>query len=364
MMNLRVLSENQRTPMALLDNYQLESVVWVDRYDTVGQFEVVLPYSSEIIKYLRIDDYIDTPMSDKVMIVESIEIKTDPEQGNKFIARGRSVESILDRRIIIEQTNINTTLQAGVQTILNNEVINSRFPERNYGIVSFQTSNDPAVTTFTLNAQYYAENVLEAITNICQQAGLGFKMTMDVTRSFAFSLYAGKDRSYDQNTNRYVVFSPAFDNLLSSNYFASSAPYKNYVLVWTSPSGGLGSPLNSQVWIPAIGGGLLRRETSLEASDMSKTVAGTSNQISDAEFHNMLTQRGWEELSNHTGIYQFDGQVNMRDTYKYLTDFYLGDIVQIVDEFGASKRVQVTEMTLSEDLANGFQAYPTLQNVE
>lgn len=363
-MQIRVLSENTRTATALLDNYQVDSILWVDRYNEPGFFEIQFKYEYGMLNYIRIGDYLSNDSTDKVMIIESLEIKADPETGNKLVARGRSVESIMDRRIVIEQTNINSSLQTGIQTILNNEIIASRFPERNYGNFIFVSTADPTIASYTLNAQYYAENVLSVITNICKQAEIGYKVTLDpATNKFAFSLYVGVDRSYGQSTNNYVVFSPAFDNLLNSDYFSSDAPLKNYILVWTSPSGGLGSPLNSQVWIPGVGAGMLRRETSLEASDMSKTIAGTSTQISDAEFHNMLTQRGWEELSNKTSIYQFEGNVNMRDSYKYMTDFYLGDIVQIVDQYGSSKRVQVTEMTLSEDLSSGFQSFPTLVSV-
>ena len=58
----------------------------------------------------------------------------------------------------------------------------------------------------------------------------------------------------------------------------------------------------------------------------------------------------------------FDGTIDLTGSYVYGTDFNLGDIVQMEDMFGNTSRVQIVEMTFSENLS-GTAMYPRLRTV-
>lgn len=362
-MNITVLSNNGYTPVDVLENYQIDSVIWVDRYNKEGEFEIYAKFSYELLSLLQQGYYLLSSDSDHMMVIETIEVRTNPETGNKIIIRGRSIESLLDRRIILEQTLINSSLQSGIQTILNNEVISSRFAERNYPYFSFSVSTDPAVTGPSLMAQFYSENVLDVVKTLCQQANLGFKIIVNASNYMVFSLYAGKDRSYEQTTYPYVVFSPSFENLISSEYFSSIKGKKNFALIKGDPMVPTGPSYNNQIWTSDVGTGLNRLEMFVDASDLAKEYQDTTNQIPDATYYNQLKQRGWMELLQWVDITAFDGQVDLRNTYKYRVDFDLGDIVQLIDAFGNNETVRVTEVTISENVNTGYSVYPTLETV-
>ena len=77
-----------------------ESMIWTDRYDEAGDFELYLSAESSALGYLKHGYYLWNKHSDRLMIIETIEITTDVENGSHCKVTGRSLESILDRRII------------------------------------------------------------------------------------------------------------------------------------------------------------------------------------------------------------------------------------------------------------------------
>lgn len=96
-MDLYVLNTEFDT-VAIIDDY--ESFNWTDRYNEAGDFELVLLVTTELLTVIQTDYYLYFQMSDHLMIIESLEIKTDDEKGNRFVVSGRSLESLLDRRVI------------------------------------------------------------------------------------------------------------------------------------------------------------------------------------------------------------------------------------------------------------------------
>lgn len=362
-MEIRVL-DTSFNAVAILEG--ADSVIWNDRYSEAGEFEIYTRVNPVFQNLLLEDRYLTNSMSDKIMVIESISIITDPETGDKLVVKGRSLESILDRRIILKQKLIDTTFQAGIQSILNSEIISGEFSERNFPNFIFSTSTDPLVTTPTLKSQYYMDNVLEVISGLCKSYGLGFKIVRNTSNQYVFSLYAGVDRSYSQTANRWVIFSPNLDNLVRSQYFRSKQFKKNFVFV--SGDAGLQDWNQgfygrwAQVWTTDVGTGLSRREMFLDANNLQKEISGGSVEMSDDDFVAQLEQRGREELAVNAEYTIFDGEVDLGYTYGYRTDFNLGDIIQLIDNYGHSSAVRITEVTLSEG-TNGFFVHPTLKTV-
>ncbi len=117
---------------------------------------------------------------------------------------------------------------------------------------------------------------------------IGFKIVLTDENKFAFSLYAGVDRSYEQTENPYVVFSPNFENIINSNYYSSRASFRNVTLV-----AGEGEGAARRTAIVGSASGLGRRELFTDARDISSdTEDGT---LSDAEYMAQLRTKRFEE---------------------------------------------------------------------
>ena len=108
------------------------------------------------------------------------------------------------------------------------------------------------------------------------------------------------------------------------------------------------------------GSGLTRREIYTDAKSIYRTVDGVT--LTDDEYLAQLEQRGSEVLSEHSFLTSFDGELDSVTTYKYGEDFFLGDIVQIINEYGIEAKARVIEMIYSQD-SSGLKEYPTFTAV-
>ena len=279
-MNLTVLDTNLLS-IAIIDTY--ESLIWTDRYSKCGDFELYMPISDSIPWYFKQENMLMIEQSEHLMIIETIEIESDSENGDHLKISGRSLESILDRRIIWGQQTFNGNLQDGIKTLIDSCFINPTDLKRKVEGFIFKESTDSAITELTFEATYLGNNLLEIIEKLCNDYGIGYKITINDQKQFVFELYAGIDRSYSQINNPYVVFSPNFDNVVNSNYLTSSTNYKNVALVAGEGEGA--DRITVTVGSDAVTG-LERRELFTDAGSVSKNSNDGEYSTENAEIPN------------------------------------------------------------------------------
>lgn len=354
-MELRVLNTNFEA-VDILDVF--ESVIWTDRYKICGDFEIYTPYDSKILSICKHDYYLTCKESKRTMIIEDIQKNTDIENGNHLTITGKSLESILDRRIVWFPTIITGSVQDGIQKILNENVIAPTDSGRTIHNFIFKKSTDIAITSLTItSAQYNGDSVYTVIVNLCTTYNIGFKVTLNDQNQFVFELFAGVDHSYSQITNPYIIFSPNFDNLSNTNFIESKKNLKNTTLIG-------GETIDNVQKATVIGDGstdLNRREIYTDASDISSTVDKVT--MSEAEYIAQLQRRGLENLSEYKITKVFDGQVDASLMFSDGADSFLGDIVQIVDENGIESRSRIEEIIHSQN-KEGYSTYPTFTILE
>lgn len=352
-MDLTVLNTNLDA-VSIVDTY--ESLIWTDRYYKYGDFELYVAMREGILDFIKLDYYLQNRDSDHVMIVEKLLISSDVEDGNHITITGRSLESILDRRIIWGQKTLSGNLQNAIKTLLNECIISPSDNNRKISNFIFEASADPVITSLTIDAQYTGDNLYDVIQKICDERSIGFKITLNANKQFVFKLYAGIDRSYDQTAVPYVIFSPKFENIINSNYMESKASLKNITLV-----GGEGEGAARKFTTAGSGSGLERRELFTDARDISSDV-GHGVVLSSAEYTSQLEQRGKEKLAENTDVTSFEGQVETTIMFKYGKDFYNGDIVQIANEYGHETKARILEIVTSEN-EEGISVYPTFKTI-
>jgi hypothetical protein len=358
-MDLMVLNQDFEK-IYIFDAY--ESLLWVDKYSEPGTFEISTPVTQEILDYVKPNYYLVNEASEHTMIVEDISIESDIENGNKIKIVGRSLESILDRRIVWKQTNIDGNLQQGILKILNQNII---FPESMYPNPSeeqqrrkianfiFKETNDPNIVELTMDHQYTGDNILDVVKNLCDENKIGFKVILNDNYQFVFSLYTGVDRSYNQDLVPYVVFSPSFDNILSSNYVDKNSIVKNVALV-----AGEGEGSERKTIVVGSESGLSRREAYVQASGLN------SEELTPAQYNAKLTSKGVDELLEiNKDKESFDGKCETTQLYSYGKDFYIGDVVQMFNEYGMETSSRITEFTWSCSTSE-LETYPTFVSIE
>lgn len=339
--------------VGIIDEY--ESLIWTDRYQECGDFELTLPVDRKYLSILQEDYYLWTKESEHCMIIEDIAVDSDLEEGNRFIVTGRSLESIIDRRIIWGQEIFRGNLQEAVHDMLIDHIMQPIIEDRQISNFIFLASEDTRITNLEIDEQYFGDSLYDIVKNLCEKNRIGFKITLNNSNQFVFSLYVGEDRSYDQVRNPYVVFSPKFENIINSNYFESKAKYKNVALV-----AGEGEGSERKTAVVGTGIGLQRRELFTDARDVSsKTDSGT---LSNAEYMAQLEAKGEKELAKNTVSTAFEGEVDATHLFKYGEDFFIGDIVQIANEYGHEGVAFISELVISQD-KDGLSIYPTFKTI-
>lgn len=171
------------------------SFIWTDRYYEYGDFELYTRVSTDILSKIQSEYYLLNKESEHLMIVENIEIETDLEDGHTVKITGRSLESILDRRIVWPSTIISGNIQDCIKKLLNDSIISPSISERKIDNFIFDTSNNSKITnTIIEETEYNGDNLYEIISGLCSANDIGFKVVLNKSNQFVFSLYVGEDR--------------------------------------------------------------------------------------------------------------------------------------------------------------------------
>ena len=309
-----------------------------------------------ILNYIIPDYYFWLGDSAHTMIIEDYTIKTDIEEGNYIIVTGRSLESILERRIVWGTITLSGNFQNQIEKLLNETFISPVIEDRKIDNFVFKKSDDERITSLTIDAQYTGNNVYDIIQKNCEEKKIGFKIVLTEDNLFEFSLYAGDDRTYNQTKNPYVEFSPNNDNIINSSYYESIRRLKNVALV-----AGEGEGAARKTVTLGSGKGIDRRELFVDARDISSDLNG--NSLSASAYNKLLEQRGLEKMNENTYVKAFEGKVDTANMYVYGKDFFMGDTIQIVNEYGVEGKAAILELIMSES-EDGIECYPTFDKIE
>ncbi len=329
--------------LAVVDDYI--SFIWTSRYYTAGDFELCVDVSETNVSLFVKDYYVMREDDENVGIIEDIMIQRTESGQEMLIAKGRFLSSILGRRIIAKQTTVSGKVSKCMEQLVDENIISVTRQAR---IIPNFTINSKNIGD-SMKAQFTGKNLLETLTDIGKTYGIGFKVTLNDDNQFVFTVYQGVDRTYDQNTRPWVVFSDTYDNLLSAEYEESYQDVVTAVLV-----AGEGEGLDRKtIWATDGTSGLLRREI---YSDQ-RNIRSDDGEITEEEYMELLQESGKEDLTKYTTA--FTGIVYF-ENISYKKDIKLGDICVIENSrWGLSVNSRLVEVIESVNEAGDYSILPT-----
>ena len=341
---LPVVADATFKKIAVIDDYI--SFIWTSRFYAVGDFELCVP-----VKYASImqpNYYIFRTDDENVGIIEKIDIQNKDDGTEMIIASGRFLGAILARRIVAEQTQFNNKyVSAVISGLITDAIINPSVSAReisNFRLGTFGNLGGQ------ISTQYTGTNLMDAVSELCKTYNLGFKITID-SGDFVFSLYEGKDRTYNQSANTFAIFSNTYDNLFSAEYCENHAGIINAVLVAGEGEG----TDRKTVWVQPDStlSGLNLRELYLD----QRNVQSNEGEISPEEYMAQLAGKGAEAITDYTTA--FTGSVDFNGV-KYKEDVNLGDICVIENaEWGIRVNARLVEVIESTDETGTYSITPT-----
>lgn len=260
-------------PKGVINDYI--SLQWMDGYNTVGSFSLVLADTPENRDIFKQNRYVMIEKSDKVMIIEKVKFNANLRSDGYILeVSGRSLESILERRVAFPGIGLNDTtcksskgLIHALYLLVHNYFIDPfsiaqqssdgetffYYPERKVPFMDdtfldtsdgYYRYDDALKRSFnnSINKSVVKDNLLKIIQEQCQASNLGFKIVPYKTihgYTWRFILYTGYDRSYSRPKNSgagdpgLLIFSPKLNNVSAVATTDDLTNYRNVVFCGT-----------------------------------------------------------------------------------------------------------------------------------
>lgn len=358
-----IILTGSRLPVYFVDNFI--SLIWTERYSGEHDFELVIPASSSLRVQMQLGRYLRLQDSKITMIIESIEIMTDPDGADVVKITGRGIESLMYRRVLdTEFVTVSHNLWQVVATLMDQN-ITSMAPASGRALTFLNMGSTPPVaarpaveadTRFTRGSSLY-----EQIMGICLEKKVGFRFWSDTGLNWLAQLYAGTDRSESQTTNFPVIFSPEWENFESGTYLQSFGDFATFATIegelWDDDT----ATFTTVAITEGAGSGVNRHEIYVDQTGLSSFVDGIG--VAKPAYLEMLKAEGRKALAEHKKVNLFEGTARPEGQFVFNQDYFLGDVVTVKDKYGNSQDLVVSEFVRSED-RSGYYENPTFRSKE
>lgn len=418
-----------------------KSVVWTERFHGFGDFKLVVPGTLENLRIYQLDFYLYTKGTNKLMIIEQVELNTEYGKESLLTVSGRSLESILDRRVmhpypmwdgtllckhertrgkvkdvVKHYTNLLFKQRDSLDTTHERYVLgfgwysvdelpdgirrgrptssmdigdievssNGNVRPMNY---SHEWSNHPDYDKdpYSMEGSWY--KIVQNLTDLTMS---GWAIEYDGEDPYYWYgyTYNGVNRTFNQGERPPVVFSPKYDNLSKATYFKSKVSTRTKIfsgaVKFTVPKNLIFNGEYGQEYLDESGDSMMQnnsvtvgrkglglREGYLQSPSIEHTngymQAGNGFKgvatVDPNSIHRQIHEQCNTELWKHMPIEMFSGEAAQQSMYVYNEDFFLGDFVQIQNEFGQQDIARVTEYIRTSSDSEGDVFYPTFESL-
>ena len=360
--------------IGIIDNYQ--SIIWRPSYSEIGDFEIYAAATPELIGqlyYRESTTYVfnwlvrscdiseDGNIYKNVMMIKSVKLNTDVENGDHLTITGCELKGVLNQRIVWDTYDKSTNVDLYLHGLVSDNCITHRHEGRLIPNLKLDVAE---VFPEKIDKQITFDQLGDAVTDICITHNIGWEIYIDKSTfnmengdfgSMYFRVYKGVDRSYGQTERPYVVFSDEFENLYNTEYQLSVEGCANHTLI-----GGEGEG-NARAFTSYGNEYYFSRfEVFTDAKDITSSVEnadGTTTKLTSAQYTERLREKGKENVVARSYTESFVCEVISDVTFKYKEDFYLGDIVTVINKYGIAQNIRVTSAIESED-ENGVKLVP------
>lgn len=388
-----------------------EDIVFNKRFNDVGYCALKVACDMEVLELLRAGNHIFRYDDDMLCKIKKAAIDTDIEQGDYLTVDAEDMNGILAGRIVRWDVSYSGTVAGFIKQLIYENVIDPAQPQRKIENFEFDDSNfDEFTETINVAKDTATQDLLQLIITACKTYNYGFRVSLNIeSRKLVFRLFKGKNKATIEN-DEYVEFSPNYANIISSHYKEDESNYKNVAYVGyksankedenvylLSMFNGESEPQGEQrqeVYVDAtntsretdietlqtIFNGNVKRNPSIQGTETSGyyyiTVEGAEQKVgtfiisttdgvtsekitvTDQTYLLLIRAVGRNKLAEHIKTQEFSGEVDTVDTYKYKTDYNLGDIVYVENEYGIGAAAQITEVTESENSDSPYTVEP------
>lgn len=342
------------------------SLIWSKKFTSYGDFELYLPFKKSLAYVLKLNNFVTIEGKNNnagvyAMIIERVEMTQSPDNPTMMTVKGRSLLSILYRRVLYEDVIGSFTefgfIKSLIDSCFSNDESTGKFalpPRRwnteptgrnKYAILALGTFDDDRVY-----AAERGENLGEAISNFCESKGIGIDILYTpVSDAGIYGVYYIYIYKFNGKEND-VIFSNDLDNLSNVTYIEDISNYANVARV-----------KNNDSWVTAPRGADSTKDEEYTSFNRYEITFDTDYSGGETGSFSAMQASGIRQLREYATNMEITAEIINTDTYTYEKDYQVGDIVKIITDFGITASAQIVEMTECWDL-NGYTLSPTFSN--
>ena len=345
---------------------QFDSLMWPDKFNGYGSFELWAPITEENSVYFKKGNILWCG-GDNAAMIEIVKSSVNSQGTKTYNVKGRTLEMLLTTRVVWGTYNAKDKHVSTIMyDIVNQTCVSPSNSKRK--IPFLECAEDEqfgSVATF----QKTGGEVYSVLTTLAGSFDLGFNVLFrPKEKKLIFKVVEGVDRTIEQDVNDPVEFSTDLEDLLSSSYYSNDQDKKSVAFVQGE---GEGASRKSVVAGDNTTAGFARRELYVDARDLQSTsmdANGVEVVLSDDEYNSVLLQRGDDKLSEHKVTETFEAQIRVFGDvqYEFGVDYNKGDKVTIRDnQLNVMISARITEVEEDFDdeyalvLTFGY-SYPTI----
>lgn len=368
---------------AVVDNY--ESLVWTDKAKECGDFELYMYYDPDLWKTIKLGTFLRIQDSEHTMMVNKRDLKDTFEDAPRMIFTGKSMEYITSRRVVYKQIDVTGAPGDIVNQLLDENCIDGpnlqQFapdptnPNKKYrgitGLFRDGSNWRQELGGNQISQQYLGQNIYEAISELVKTYSspmcyIFVHHTDD--NKWRWRLGTGVDRSWNQGSNDWVTFSSDFNNLKSSEFVQDDEKYANAFYVTGADPGDnkprFTMPIERAISNTSQNGfisGMKRREKWIDGSNV-KLKDDNNHDVPMQTYLNELRAYGYASMREYETETSFVGDVDPNVQWTYMRDYYIGDIVNVIDDMGNGAMCAIDGMTITAD-KNGIVIVPDFKAI-
>jgi hypothetical protein len=408
-------------PVDLIENY--ESLIWTERYDKSGDFQITSTDISFLINKLKLDvegahSYVTLRESSVPMVVEIHKLEKKKNDAPTITITGRSFETVLERRASVNQLSSGTVrtpwvIQAAkesdaayeamravlgdvAQTLSGRQVLpalspavsaNDAIPElelimpADYQVVNWSSSvtygvGEVVVSSGNLYRAIAASTnktpaseptfwtLMDVSTGLTAVASLGYEIAPKDLYTATLELIQANHRGL-KSVRPLSPGDPVGIEIYNGADLTNDVVFDarfDQVENATYLLSEQGSTNVGYVY-GSNGASQVLKTAAPEPSGLDRRVLVVDNSNdSTVNTSDIRRTRGLIELYKYNATALFDGEVAEQVAAGYNTQYFLGDILRLDGEYGLSENVRVVEFIRTSD-STGEKAYPTFDAV-
>lgn len=298
------------------------SLIWNRRYYEPGVFEIHT--AVEYFPLLNSGRYIFRHDRQELGVIREVNYTQTSKGARTAYCKGYFSEALFNNRVTVPAANITGTPEEISRSLVTTYFISPSdggrvFPQIRLGALS----GLGASTTLQSTGDQIGDKMYE----LERTQELSHRLVFDFEENvLTFEVWAGLDRTDDQEVNSPATFSNAFYNVKNVVYDRDASTAANFAYV-----AGEGEDADRViVEVDARTDATQeRREIFVDARDLQKTYkdsSGTERTYSDTQYAALLRQRGLEKLDEYAQVEVVNSDIDASANLVYMEDFDLGDL--------------------------------------